>query len=315
MTTERCQTSSRALMIRPTRFARDDEAAKTNAFMRTPTETAERVQELAVREFDAVAGALKDAGVDVLVFEDDLGLPDSIFPNNWVSFHEFKTVKPNPLLVTYPMSADARRKERRAVILDAIARVTGSTPDHLDLSDMERDSQFLEGTGSLVLDRVHGIAFACLSGRTTEKALDAWIDEMGYQAVRFHAADRDGNPVYHTNVIMSIGSSIAVVCLASITDPDEYDLVETALNRAGREVMAITLDQVAHFCGNIIELRGADGESVFAMSKSAWEHFTPGQQKRFSSLGRVVAVAIPTIEYVAGGSVRCMIAELGGGPC
>jgi len=158
---------------------------------------------------------------------------------------------------------------------------------------------------------VHGVAYACLSGRTTEQALDAWSDETGYEVVRFYAADAEGNPVYHTNVIMSIGSELAVVCLASITDPDEYDVVEAALRKSGREVMPITLDQVAHFCGNILQLRNSDGESVFAMSKSAWEHFTPEQQARFESLGRVVAVPIPTIEYVAGGSVRCMIAELG----
>lgn len=299
-------------MIRPTAFARDEQAAETNLFMRVPTETAERVQAQAVHEFDALAGAIKEAGVQVLVFEDDLGLPDSVFPNNWVSYHEFKSVSDGPLLVTYPMCATARRKERRTEILDAIARVTGSTPDHLDLSDMERDELFLEGTGSLVLDRVNGIAYACLSGRTSEQALDAWADETGYEVLRFYAADQDGNPVYHTNVILSIGTTIAVVCLASITDPDEYDAVETSLRRSGREVMPITFDQVAHFCGNIIELRNGDGEPVFAMSKSAWEHFTAAEQERFKALGHVVAVPIPTIEYVAGGSVRCMIAELGG---
>lgn len=299
-------------MIRPTAFARDEEAAETNAFMRVPTDTADRVQDQALREFDALAGALKEAGVNVLVFEDDLGLPDSVFPNNWVSFHQFKSVKDGPLIVTYPMCAAARRKERRREILDAIARVTGSTPDHLDLSDMEKDELYLEGTGSLVLDRQNGIAYACLSGRTSEQALDAWADEVGYEVLRFHAADQEGNPVYHTNVILSIGTSIAVVCLASITDPDEYDTVEAVLRRSGREVMEITLEQVSHFCGNIIELCDVDGGAVFAMSKSAWEHFTPDQQARFTAAGRVVAVPIPTIEYVAGGSVRCMIAELGG---
>lgn len=298
-------------MIRPSAFARDEEAAETNAFMRVPTETVERVQEQARREFDALAGALKEAGVSVLVFEDDLELPDSVFPNNWVSFHQFKTEKKNPLLVTYPMCAASRRRERRAEILDAIGRFTETTPDHLELSRLEEQDEFLEGTGSLVLDRVNGLGYACLSARTSEQALDVWADETGYEVIRFHAADKDGNPVYHTNVIMSIGNRIAVVCLASITDPDEYDIVEASLRRGGREIMAITLDQVSHFCGNILELQNERGESVFAMSKSAWEHFSPAQRERFEALGRVVAVAIPTIEYVAGGSVRCMIAELG----
>lgn len=311
MSSERSQSASRVLMIRPTAFARDDEAAQTNAFMNSPDDTREEIQERARREFDALAGSLKDAGVGVLVFEDDLRLPDSVFPNNWVSFHEFGTERDNPLMVTYPMCAASRRRERRPEILDAIARFTGSQIDHVDLGDLEKDGEFLEGTGSLVLDRVNGVAYACLSGRTTEQALDVWSDETGYRVVRFHAADAEGNPVYHTNVIMSIGDELAVVCLQSITDPDEYDAVESSLRASGREVIAITLDQVAHFCGNILQLRGRGGEMVYAMSEDAWGHFTPEQRGRLRAGGRVVAVAIPTIEFVAGGSVRCMIAELG----
>lgn len=298
-------------MIRPTAFGRDDEAAKTNAFMNIPDDSREKVQEQARREFDALAGALKDAGVEVLVFEDDLRLPDSVFPNNWVSYHEFKTIKDAPMLITYPMCAAARRKERRTEILDAIARFTSNEMDHLDLSALEEEGEFLEGTGSLVLDRVSGVGYACLSGRTTEQALDVWSDETGYSVIKFYAADADGNPIYHTNVIMSIGDELIVVCLRSITDPDEYDIVETSLRASGRAMIEISLDQVAHFCGNILQLKNTSGEAVFAMSESAWKHFTPDQQALIKSKGRVVAVPIPTIEYVAGGSVRCMIAELG----
>ncbi len=311
MSSERSQSASRVLMIRPTAFGRDDEAAETNAFMHKSTETAERVQEQARREFDALAGALKAAGICVLIFDDDLKLPDSVFPNNWVSYHEFKGVKSNPVIVTYPMCAATRRCERRVEILDAIARFTKTAPDHIDISQMEEQDECLEGTGSLVLDRLGGIAYACLSGRTTDQAIDVWSDELGYQVVRFHAADKDGNPIYHTNVIMSIGEKLAVVCLESITDPDEYDVIEVSLRQSGREIMNITLDQVSHFCGNILELRSVDGEAVFAMSDCAWEHFTTDQQALFMALGTVVHVPIPTIEYVAGGSVRCMIAELG----
>lgn len=300
-------------MIRPTRFAHDGEAAETNKFMNVPSDSATKVQSQAQREFDALVSGLKEAGVSVLVFEDDLGLPDSVFPNNWVSYHEFRSVKSSPLLVTYPMLAEARRRERRVEVLDAITRFIKAAPDHIDLSQLENDGEFLEGTGSLVLDRVNGVAYACLSGRTTDQALDAWADETGYAVVRFHAADADGNPIYHTNVIMSIGNKLSVVCLSSIVDPDEYDIVEASLRQGGREIMAITLDQVSHFCGNILELKNGKGEAVFAMSKAAWEHFTPAQQERLSSLGQIVAVPIPTIEYVAGGSVRCMIAELGSG--
>lgn len=298
-------------MIRPTAFGRDDEAAETNAFMNIPDDSREKVQEQARREFDALSGALMDAGVEVLVFEDDLQLPDSVFPNNWVSYHEFKRIKDTPMLITYPMCAAARRNERRAEILDAISRFTSNEMDHLDLSLLENDGEFLEGTGSLVLDRLGGIAYACLSGRTTEQALDVWSDETGYAVVKFHAADSEGNPIYHTNVILSISDEVVVACLGSITDPDEYDIVESSLRASGRALIEITLDQVGHFCGNILQLKNTSGDAVFAMSESAWKHFTSDQQALIQSKGQVVAVPIPTIEYVAGGSVRCMIAELG----
>jgi len=313
MTEERAQTASKVLMIRPTGFGRDDEAADTNSFMQTPVETAERIQERAMTEFDALASALSQAGVDVFVFEDELGLPDSVFPNNWISFHQPKGDGEvgNPLIVTYPMLAKARRKERRPEILDAVAKFTETSPDHLDLSRLEEADDILEGTGSLVLDRINNTAYACLSGRTTEDALDAWADETGYAVIRFYCADRDGNPIYHTNVILSIGREIIVACLESITDPDEYDMVEKSLRSTGRKLMMITLEQVSHFCGNVLELCSTDGQSVFAMSQAAYEHFTDSQQAEFESLGLVVHVPIPTIEYVAGGSVRCMIAELG----
>ncbi len=317
-------------MIRPTGFGRDDEAAGTNSFMHMPTDTVEKVRGRAMVEFDTLAGALEKAGVDVLIFEDELGLPDSVFPNNWISFHqpidggeidggeidggeddELGNSVPNPLIVTYPMLAESRRRERRAEVLDAIAEFTGTTPDHIDLSELEETNDYLEGTGSLVLDRVNNVAYACLSGRTTEDALDTWADETGYQVVRFHSADQEGNPVYHTNVVLSIGTELVVVCLASITDPDEYEMVEASLEASGRAVMPISLDQVSHFCGNILELVSKDGEPIFAMSQMAYEHFTDAQRAQIEELGKVVHVPIPTIEYVAGGSVRCMIAELG----
>ncbi len=313
MSRERTQRASRVLMIRPTGFGRDDEAAQTNAFMKTPTETQEQVQTLARAEFDELASALVSAGVDVLVFEDELGLPDSVFPNNWISFHQPIDEKgeESTLIVTYPMLTQARRKERRSEILDEVAYFTDSQPDHLDLSGLEETEDILEGTGSLVLDRVNSVAYACLSGRTTEDGLDAWADEMGYRVVRFHSADQDGNSVYHTNVILSIGKDTAVVCLESITDPDEYDLVEEELKQSGRSLIQITQDQVAHFCGNILELQNQAGESVFAMSQTAYEHFTEAQIALLDSKGRIVHSPIPMIEYIAGGSVRCMIAELG----
>jgi len=300
-------------MIRPTGFGRDDQAALTNTFMNAPTDTVECVRERAMAEFDALASGLSGAGVDVLIFEDELGLPDSVFPNNWISFHQpiEDGEETNPLIVTYPMLAESRRKERRAEILDAVAQFTQTSPDHLDLSGLEEENEILEGTGSLVLDRINNIAYSCLSGRTTEDALDAWADETEYQVVRFHSADAHGDPVYHTNVVLSIGKQLIVVCMDSITDPDEFEAVEFSLKGSGRALMLISLDQVSNFCGNILELQNSKNESVFAMSQAAYEHFTDAQIQQIEAFGRVVHVPIPTIEYVAGGSVRCMIAELG----
>jgi hypothetical protein len=300
-------------MIRPTGFGRDEEAAGTNSFMHMPTETVEKVRERAMAEFDTLAQSLETAGVEVLVFEDELGLPDSVFPNNWISFHQpiENGLPENPLIITYPMLAESRRRERRAEILDAVAKFTHTSPDHIDLSGLEETGDILEGTGSLVLDRVNNVAYACLSGRTTEPALDAWSDETGYRVVRFHSADADGNPVYHTNVVLSLSEHLIVGCLESITDPDEYELVESSLKATGRDIVQISLDQVAHFCGNVLGLGTKDGRTIFAMSQTAYEHFTDAQREQIEVHGQIVHIAIPTIEYVAGGSVRCMIAELG----
>lgn len=308
-TKETTQCSSRVLMIRPTAFGRDDEAAETNSFMKEAGESGEGVSLAAQQEFDALALALGESGVDVLVIEDDLRLPDSVFPNNWISFHS--PTEGSPVLITYPMCTKSRRRERRDEVLDEVSAYLGIRPDHLDLSAMEDDGVFLEGTGSLVLDRLNGVVYACLSGRTHESALDAWCDETGYRAIAFHASDAEGRLVYHTNVILSIGSHLAVVCLEAIGDPDERELVRGELSQSGRRVLEITLDQVTGFCGNLLELTSRTGEPRFAMSQAAYEHFNADQRGLIESLGKIVRVPIPTIERVAGGSVRCMIAELG----
>ncbi|MBL4591686.1 MAG: hypothetical protein JKY96_06970 [Phycisphaerales bacterium] len=308
-TKEVVQCSSRVLMIRPTGFGRDDEAAQTNTFMVESGDDAATVAQMAQQEFDSVVEALRDSGVDVLVFEDDLGLPDSIFPNNWVSFHQ--PVKGSAVLITYPMCAQARRRERRDEILDAIAGHLGIQPDHLDLGVMEENGQYLEGTGSMVLDRINAVAYACLSGRTSETALDAWSDETGYRIVSFGASDADANAVYHTNVILSIGSRSAVVCLEAIGDLEDREKVLGELRKTDRKIIEITLEQVGQFCGNLIELCSVDGQAVFAMSASCRDALNEQQLGVLAYLGTIVAIPIPTIERVSGGSVRCMIAELG----
>ncbi len=276
--------------------------------MHRPERGAEQIAQSAQAEFDALVNALQRAGVEVMVHQDLQGLPDCLFPNNWVSWHT--PIDGEPTIVTYPMYDDLRRQERSSDVLDELVRWTGSA-GHIDLSALEDDDEFLEGTGSLVLDRENGIAYACLSARTTQTALEAWADETGYQPVSFRAVDGDGQLIYHTNVILSVGSEIAVICSESIEDAQERELVLDQLAIDGKAVIDISFAQMGSFCGNILELADSDGEPVFAMSSRAWDAFTAQQKDTLQNAGKIVHVPIPTIEDVGGGGVRCMIAECG----
>ncbi len=307
---ERYQTANRVLMIRPSAFGYHTQAASSNAFMNKPGDDPSGIASKAQQEFDLLVDGLRGAGVEVLVHEDTQDLPDCVFPNNWMSWHLPKSG--GAAVVTYPMCDELRRAERSAEVLDLLTSRLGDA-DHLDLSGLEEDGEILEGTGSLVLDRVNGVAFGCVSPRTTLVAFEAWCDETGYEPIAFEALDAQGGQIYHTNVMLSVGERIAVVCSDSIADEDDRNRVISALNTGGRRVIEIDLNQMASFCGNILELAGQNGEPVFAMSSRAWGAFTAQQQQVLNDAGTVVHVPIPTIEDVGGGSVRCMIAELGRG--
>jgi hypothetical protein len=308
LTPERFQTSSRVLMVRPKAFGFHAQAATSNAFMHCPEQGVEQIAQLAQSEFDALVDALRNAGVQVIVHEDHQGLPDCLFPNNWMSWHT--PVEGESVIVTYPMYDDLRRQERSTDVLDQLVSNLGSA-GHLDLTALEDDDEYLEGTGSLVLDRERGVAYACISARTTPQALEAWSDETGYQLVSFRAVDGDGQLIYHTNVMMSVGSSIAVVCLESIDDAEEQEELLSQLALGDKEVITIDFDQMGSFCGNILELADTQGHPVLAMSSRAWEAFTAEQKLKLQSVGKIVHVPITTIEDVGGGGVRCMIAECG----
>lgn len=303
------QCSSRVLLIRPHAFARNEAAARSNAFMHDPTDPTAEIARRALAEFDGLAGALADAGVEVVQIEDDLHLPDSVFPNNWISYHE--PVDAAPVIITYPMATPARRLERREVIIDRIRELTPGHVERMALGDLEAGGEFLEGTGSLVLDRRAGVAFACRSVRTTDRALDLWAEATGYEVVRFDADDGRGVPVYHTNVLMSIGDRFAVICSDSIPDAAQRAGIVGRLQDAGREIVDISITQMGGMCANILELRDTAGNPLVAMSRTAWTSFTRGQQAVLTELARPVVAPIPTIEQVGGGSVRCMIAEIG----
>lgn len=305
------QCASRVLLVRPHGFARNEAAARSNAFMRAVEDPAEAVARAATAEFDGLAAGLHAAGVEVVLVEDDLRLPDSVFPNNWISYHE--PAGGDPVVVTYPMATPARRLERRESIIDRVRELAGGRLERVALEGLEEEGVYLEGTGSLVLDRVAGVAFACRSVRTMDRALDAWSAATGYGVVRFDADDGRGVPVYHTNVVMALGARFAVVCAEAISDAGQRGMVLERLRGLREVVLEISLAQMAGMAGNVIELRSASGGAVLAASERAWGSFTPGQRSVLEGLARPVVASIPTIERVGGGSVRCMIAELGSG--
>ncbi len=277
-------------MIRPARFGFNPETAATNAFQHDGDATN------ALQEFDAASEILADAGVEVHVFEDtpEPITPDAIFPNNWVSFHEQGAV-------LYPMLAPSRRAERRLDILEALGKRV-----FLDMTHHEEEGRFLEGTGSLVLERNEKFAFACISPRTDRMLAFQWCQTMGYRLIDFDTAAPDGVPIYHSNVVGTIGDGFAVVCREVIKDRALFSVFE---NVEDYEVVDITLEQMAQFCGNIIQLQGRKGR-VIAMSQAAHDAFLPHQRETLSHFGTLIASPIPTIERLGGGSMRCMIAEV-----
>lgn len=298
------QCADAVLMIRPARFGANPETADSNRFQRT--EAIADVDTAALREFDALARALADAGIEVVVAEDshEPAKPDACFPNNWVSFHDDGTV------VLYPMMAPSRRAERRREPIAAVERAGHRVARTIDLSALEARGEFLEGTGSLVLDRPRRIAYACRSPRTTAKSLAEFSAALGYRVVAFDAEGPDGRPAYHTNVLMAIGEGFAVVCADSIVDAAQRATVVGELGRDGAEVIAIDAAEMSGFAGNLLALRTRGGDPLIAMSDAALGALAPDKRRRLERHGTILSVGIPNIERLGGGSVRCMLAEI-----
>lgn len=289
-------------MVRPARFAANPQTMSSNAFQRAAGADVARA---ARAEFDALLEALRGARIDVQAFDDtdEPAKPDAVFPNNWFSTHGDGTV------VLYPMCAHNRRAERRLDLLDALRRAGFEFNRLVDLSAHEIDDRFLEGTGSLVLDRASRVAYACLSPRTDAGLLAQWGAELGYRTFAFHAEDREGRPIYHTNVMLAIGTGWALVCLAAVPDPAERASLAERLTSGGREVVEIDLAQLEAFAGNLLELESPDGP-VIALSATAHAALRADQRATLAAHARLLVVAVPTIEAAGGGSVRCMLAEI-----
>ncbi len=298
------QSAAAVLMVRPLRFGSNPQTRASNSFQRAAL--IEDSQGAALREFDALVDELRLAGVRVVIVEDTLEphTPDSIYPNNWFSTHADGTV------VLYPMCAPNRRAERRIDLL-ALLRESGFACTRLvDLSAYEQESRHLEGTGSLVLDRVAHIAFACLSPRTDPTLLEDWGRELGYRTFPFDAHDASEHTIYHTNVMLAVGSTWAVVCADAITDQRRRTELMATLGATGHEVVEIGIDQMEGFAGNILELRAAAGGPVIVMSAQARSSLRPEQLGALGRHGRIISSPVPTIERAGGGSVRCMLAEI-----
>jgi hypothetical protein len=298
------QSTSNLLMIRPISFGFNEQTAESNAFQ-SRSDNQQQAQASALAEFESLVKVLKENGVNVIVIDDtaEPHTPDSIFPNNWVSFHTDGNV------FLYPMQAKNRRLERREDII-TILEDYFKINHIIDLSRFEHENKFLEGTGSMVLDRENKIVYACISPRTDQDVLNTFCGQTGYRAVVFHATDKQGLAIYHTNVLMCVGIKFAVICLDSITNDTEKEAIIKSLNDTRKEVIDISFDQMNHFAGNMLEVKNENSESLIVMSKSAYSSLTDLQITTLTKYGKLIYADIHTIENNGGGSARCMIAEV-----
>ena len=289
-------------MIRPVNFSFNAETAVNNAFQSEATQGA---QQQALQEFEGFVALLRNNGVDVTVIDDtpDPYTPDSIFPNNWVSFHEGGTV------CLYPMYAVNRRLERKPEVLEQVARrfriqVT------LDFSGYEQKERFLEGTGSMVLDRDGKIAYACLSPRTDRQVLLDFSEKMGYTPEVFTAVDGMGRAIYHTNVMMCVADQYVVVCLEAVPDPVEKESLADTILQTGKAIVPISLSQMNQFAGNMLQVHNNKGEKLLVMSTQAYASLEPAQISQLTEFNRILHAPLTIIETNGGGSARCMMAEI-----
>lgn len=309
------QTTNRVLMVKPIRFSYNEQTAGNNAFQEKGY--ADDCQKKALKEFDEYVRILREAGIEVTVVEDtpEPHTPDSIFPNNWISLHSLTEMNENTYendetkgtMVLYPMFAPNRRLERKPAVFEALEE---EEREIIDLTVYENKNMFLEGTGSMILDRENKIVYACISPRTNEEVLNIFADKLGYNYCLFHAEDSAGQAIYHTNVMMSIGSKCAVVCLDAIKNIGEREHVIELLEEAEKEIVEISLEQMCEYAGNMLELRDKNSNPVLVMSARAKASLDANQLSTLTSYCKIIAPDLDTIERNGGGSARCMLAEI-----
>jgi hypothetical protein len=304
------QTTNSILMIRPIAFRMNEQTAVNNYYQKVLDNLLpSTVNAKAQAEFDDFVQKLKAVGVNVIVVEDSLtpDTPDSIFPNNWISFHE------NADVTLYPMFAENRRLERREDILDLLEEKGFQIENIVDYTEAELDGYFLEGTGSIVLDRANGKAYCALSPRADEELFIEFCEDFDMHPVIFEAfqtVDNERKLIYHTNVMMCIGETFAVICSDCIDDKKERKMVLDTLKQDGKEVILITEKQVNNFAGNMLEVKGANNQNYVVMSESAYKILTPKQIEQIQKHAPIIHSSLDTIEACGGGSARCMMAEI-----
>lgn len=298
------QSTNSVLMIRPSRFYPNPETAADNAFQRNTDRDSEALTLMARKEFDAAVQTLRAVGVNVHVFEDttELEKPDAVFPNNWISTHH------DGRIALFPMYSALRRRERRQDIVEELRKQYLVT-EVIDYSAFEDQGCCLEGTGSLVLDHLNKLAYISLSNRSSPTVIERFAEDFSYEPVTFTSIGSDGQPIYHTNVMMCIGTSFAMAGLEMIPNNAERQKVRTRLEKTGKEIVELSADQIANFSGNAIELHGNRGEKLLVLSSRADRALAEDQRVTLSRYARLVPLELPTIE-LAGGSARCMIATI-----
>ncbi|MEM6347971.1 MAG: arginine deiminase-related protein [Bacteroidota bacterium] len=300
------QITSTLFMVRPHSFGFNEETAGSNAFMQQDnSHSTKEIREMAVKEFDAFVERLLEAKINVHVFEDqpEPPTPDAVFPNNWISTHQ------NGKLFLYPVLAKSRRLERREDIVAHIQKHAGPF-EIIDLTPWEEKGQFLESTGSMIMDRINQRVYACISPRTHPELMKLFCQKAECDAVLFTAHDQNGQEIYHTNVMMALGVDFAVICLDSISDSVERQQVVAKLNESGHEIIDINMDQVNAFAGNMLQVENADGERYLVMSSRAHASLRPDQLEKLAQFSNILVGPLDLIETYGGGSVRCMMAEI-----
>lgn len=300
------QATNRILMVRPANFGFNTETAKNNAFQnKAAAVKLKNVNRLARKEFDLFVQKLSAAGIQVDIWDDSAkpAKPDAIFPNNWISFHQDQSIG------LYPMSAQSRRKERDPKIIEWI-RASFQIDKVVDLTAYEKHQIFLEGTGSLILDRVSKVAYACLSPRTDARLMDRFCAAFGFEKIIFSAVDMKGMDIYHTNVMMAMGDRFVVICKDSIPNEKEWTTLEKQFKKDKKDIIEISWKQMNQFAGNMLLLQNDKGKNVIVMSTRAFKSLDAKKRKQLKKHGFLLHSDIKTIEDIGGGSVRCMMAEV-----